>query len=244
MSAQLSQPLCATIHSFGIMSGMKRGAVLKALDAGAIRGVPRGRKTLVDVQSGFEYIEQNPDAATSPAELKDALRAAAKRALQDHAGDEAAWREAFIGLCSREMLIELFKPWQKTAAADWLRAAAKPAQTKRDEGARGVAFSAARWWPSSRPSRRPGVFASSEGATAARKSEARNLLQSFMVNGKPVAEVTALEAAGWVRSHRRDARFVELLIFGVPENSKIGDHRTPQEAEALYAQAMKEAGNV
>ena len=76
-------------------------------------------------------------------------------------------------------------------------------------------------------------------AVAARAPEIRNFLETFHVNGKRLKDVTASEARAWSRSHKRDARFVEMVAEGVPDGMLIGAARTVEEVAALYERANK-----
>lgn len=69
------------------------------------------------------------------------------------------------------------------------------------------------------------------------EERARSKLYTFIINGRPIGEVTAGEADAWARSRDRDAYFVRLLIEGMPPDLVIGKARTPEEADRLYARA-------
>lgn len=165
-------------------------------------------------------------------------------------------------LADPALAYELFKPWLKVAADDYLSSAArKAAERRREEGHRSTVEKANAAFPpraNSLPSNivpvrehlrgKAGTVAPQPlstmariAASAAREPEVRNYLHSFTINGRPIGEVTGMEARAWVRSHRRDTRFVALLAEGVPDMSAIGAHRTVEEAAAIYAQAEQEA---
>lgn len=157
---------------------------------------------------------------------------------------------------------ELFKPWLKVAADDYLSPAARKAVERRREVGLGSGANMAQTEIPPRANSRlsnivpvrehlRGKAGTAEpqplstmarvAAAAAREPEVRNYLRSFTINGRPIGDVTGMEARAWVRSHRRDTRFVALLAEGVPDMSTIGAHRTVEEAAAIYAQAEKEA---
>ena len=63
------------------------------------------------------------------------------------------------------------------------------------------------------------------------------LLGSFLVNNRPIGEVTPVEANLWAASRQRDAKYVLLLTENLPPNEPIGKWRTAEEAATLYARA-------
>jgi hypothetical protein len=63
------------------------------------------------------------------------------------------------------------------------------------------------------------------------------LLGSFLVNNRPIGEVTPVEANLWAASRQRDAKYVLLLTENLPPNEPIGKWRTAEEAANLYARA-------
>jgi hypothetical protein len=79
------------------------------------------------------------------------------------------------------------------------------------------------------------------GAAAIANVTRLSLLDTFKVNGQPLGDVTSLEANAWAASRERDARFVRLLTENLPPDQPIKKYRTPDDAQALYAQA--EAGH-
>ena len=75
------------------------------------------------------------------------------------------------------------------------------------------------------------TLAALNGAAAA------SLLDTMLVNGKPLGDVTAGEALGWSQAQGRRARFVFLLATNLPPNATIRSCRTPAEAEELWQRA-------
>jgi hypothetical protein len=71
-----------------------------------------------------------------------------------------------------------------------------------------------------------------------------SLLDTFRVNGQPLGDVTPAEARLWAeargRQARRDARFIELIIAGLPDGMPIRRFRRDDEAQAAFAQALQE----
>lgn len=68
----------------------------------------------------------------------------------------------------------------------------------------------------------------------------KSLLDTFIVNGQPIGDLTPREASGWVTRRKRDARFVELLIANLPLDEPIRKYRRDADTAALAAQAEKE----
>lgn len=68
-----------------------------------------------------------------------------------------------------------------------------------------------------------------------------SLLDTFKINGQPIGKVTSSEALRWAGSRERDARFVRLLTANLPPERPIGEFRTPEDTQAIYEQASKEA---
>lgn len=85
---------------------------------------------------------------------------------------------------------------------------------------------------------------SQEATRAAMETVATNtaasLLDTFKVNGQSIGDLTPREVEGWANSRRRDARFAQLLIAGLPPTKIIRRFRTAEEAATLYQQAVKE----
>lgn len=59
----------------------------------------------------------------------------------------------------------------------------------------------------------------------------RGLLRTFMVNGRPIADVTAAEAREWGASQQQRGRFAILMAQGVPDHMRIGDCKTEDDAK-------------
>ena len=203
-------------------------------------------------------------AALETAGYKDArecLRQIAAACVAQHTTMDDARNEFLKRVLANPALAqELFRPWLKVASDDYLSAAARKAVERRREEAQPDGAVMAVAAPSLRanpivsnivPVRshlrgkagtvadQPDAVMARAAARAAREPEVKNYLRLFTVNGRPVGEVTGMEARAWITSHRRDARFVELLSDGVPDMATIGSCRTPDEAAALYERAKK-----
>lgn len=59
----------------------------------------------------------------------------------------------------------------------------------------------------------------------------RGLLRTFMVNGRPIADVTAAEARDWGAAQQQRGRFAILMAQGVPDHMRIGDCKTEDDAK-------------
>lgn len=70
----------------------------------------------------------------------------------------------------------------------------------------------------------------------------RMKMYTFLINGKPMREVSITEARQWLLSHSRDNRFVELALSGLPQRSDrtFAQFYRDDEVEKLYQQAERE----
>jgi len=59
-------------------------------------------------------------------------------------------------------------------------------------------------------------------------------LDTFLVNGSPIGDLTPEEALGWAESRERDARFVRLLTQGLPPGRPIRDSYRGAEVDQMY----------
>lgn len=82
--------------------------------------------------------------------------------------------------------------------------------------------------------------ASRAGREAAAARDRQSWLDRFMVNGRPIGTVTVREAAGWATTRSIEARFVRLLIHGMPEDGVIGRYATAEDADRVMALARQQ----
>lgn len=68
-------------------------------------------------------------------------------------------------------------------------------------------------------------------------------LDTFLVNGSPVGDLTPEEAMGWAESRERDARFIRLLTQGLPPGRPIRDSYRGAEVDQMYEMVEHEQGN-
>ena len=59
----------------------------------------------------------------------------------------------------------------------------------------------------------------------------RGLMSTFMINGKPIADVTAAEARAWGASQQQRGRFAILMAEGVPDHMRIGECKNEEDAK-------------
>lgn len=66
---------------------------------------------------------------------------------------------------------------------------------------------------------------------------------SFTIDNRPFWEVSTFLAKQWQIRHERGARFVDLLLSGVPlDDRPIGHYRRPEEINAFWDQSRRDAG--
>ena len=153
-----------------------------------------------------------------------------------------------------DLLWELLAPYRAQAAQFWLTQAAaeihaqnrKLAETPKSGGVQSPSAGHGTPDPANEtgghPARdhhnpdalRPTAAA---GAAAIANVTRLSLLDTFKVNGQSIGDVTPVEANRWASSRERDARFVRLLTQNLPPDQPIKKYRTPDDAQALYAQA-------
>jgi len=59
-------------------------------------------------------------------------------------------------------------------------------------------------------------------------------LDTFLINGRKIGDCTPEEAEGWAGSRERDAKFVRMLIHGLPPDKPIRDSIKGEEADSIY----------
>jgi hypothetical protein len=93
---------------------------------------------------------------------------------------------------------------------------------------------------------REGRFANDEARAATRANALfrtavkLSKLDSFMVNGQPIGDLTPEEANGWAGSRERDASFVRMLTAGLPPGRPIRLSRNGDDVDALWEAAEAE----
>lgn len=66
-------------------------------------------------------------------------------------------------------------------------------------------------------------------------------LDTFIVNGQKIGDLTPKEAVAWASSRERDARFVRMLTANLPSDRPIRDFVSAVDADDLYARAQEDA---
>lgn len=63
-----------------------------------------------------------------------------------------------------------------------------------------------------------------------------SILQTFRINGQALADVTGQEMRGWLKNHRRDGHFIDLLDQSVviPDDVKVGAIVPPEVADHCF----------
>jgi len=174
-----------------------------------------------------------------------------------------ARREVYAMIGNDQALLwELFTPWHDKAAdlvlegAKMRRSAAKKLSETKPHATRsstspspqsGTRFSVSTVLS---PSQRPSGLTSG-GATTLRDLEAArgavatiSALNRVHINGQPIGQIRVEEARRWRSTNLRHCRFIELLTANMPPSFIIGEHVKPDEADAFYAQAVKETADV
>jgi hypothetical protein len=67
----------------------------------------------------------------------------------------------------------------------------------------------------------------------------RNYLDTFLVNGEPIGDLTPETVLARADLHERDARFMRLMASGVPHGHRIREFVTPQEAQERWHMAQQ-----
>lgn len=69
----------------------------------------------------------------------------------------------------------------------------------------------------------------------------RTKAASFVINNRPFWEVSTFDARQWQRRTASGAKFIDLVLSGVPEDDRpIGHYRRPEEINALWDQTLQE----
>jgi hypothetical protein len=72
-----------------------------------------------------------------------------------------------------------------------------------------------------------------------RETERRNYLDSFLVHGEPIGDLTPEAVLARADLHERDARFMRLMASGVPQGHRIREFVTPDEAAERWRLAQQ-----
>jgi hypothetical protein len=69
------------------------------------------------------------------------------------------------------------------------------------------------------------------------RAVAASILDRFQVNGRPLRALRVEEAEAWAARSARNARFVQLVISGLPPRAVIGEFLSDADAEQRWAMA-------
>lgn len=188
--------------------------------------------------------------------LPDALRSAGYRATQDRIATEA--RSAIAAhpkdydaayamfraavYADRDLVVAAFARFEEHALRPLLATAAQEYHRERKprvvrEGG-GHPRSED---PLNRAHTDPATHAQA-GRDAVTELAKRSLLDTFLVNGRPLGDVSATEARAWGGARRREARFVEIITHGIPDDRPLRVYIKADEADAAFKRAG-EMGN-
>lgn len=188
------------------------------------------------------------------------LEAICRQAVRNNPGNFYLAKQHVINAVrgDAELLLELFAPFREMALQRALSAAVAAdrhvAPASASVAASGAGLrpsenrsSFARPTPATRPisfprhptpAVRPTYRAPSPAAMGAVVATVRrSLLDTFVINGQPIGDVTAREASAWASSKERDSKFVRLLVENLPPDQPIRKYRTDDDAASLYAKA-------
>ena len=172
--------------------------------------------------------------------MKGKLIALAREALESSPGSWDGARRVFLDRIRNDadLLWELLEPYRNSAVQILLTQAS--ADMRQDTSA-----------PMSRKAPKPGQPSTFPRPSAARTSNlgqlavarvaSLSILDTFIINGQPIGDVTSLEAIQWASARRRDAKFALMLASGLPQDDPIRKHRTAEEAERIYAEVKRDA---
>lgn len=80
------------------------------------------------------------------------------------------------------------------------------------------------------------------GSGAAAAVARKSLLDTMMINGVKLRDVSVIEARKWGEARERDGRFIRNLLGAIPDVGKVGDYVTADMADAAMKLA-EEAAN-
>jgi len=194
--------------------------------------------------------------------LTDAAKAALAAYPQDYGAAYAAFRTAVCR--DAELTWALFGRFEEAAIRPVLsRASQEIHQARRAAMADGAGSRGDRQSEDARPAssthsasagsgggrqtgadqgrRAPSADSIAARGAAITAAAARSLLDTFMVNGRPIGDVSAGEARSWARNRKVEWRFVELITAGVMDNQPLRRWVTPDEADAALRRAQADA---
>lgn len=185
--------------------------------------------------------------------LPDALRSAGYRATQDRIAIEARkaieahpkhydaayadFRAAIFA--DRDLVVAAFSRFEEAALRPLLATAAQ--EYHRERKPRVVRDGGGHIPRGSQEAAAP-TNPAQAGRDAVTELAKRSLLDTFLVNGRPLGDVSATEARAWSGARRREARFVEILTHGIFDDRPLRVYVKADEADAAFRRAG-EMGN-
>lgn len=167
----------------------------------------------------------------------DRIAAAADKAIRENPRDwDAAWRAFREAVwADPEMTREAFKRYEEAALRPYIHAAAQ--QLHRAGKPRAVS-GGGRCISDNRVMGAP----TRSGQDAAIAAARRTLLDTFLINGQPLGDVSAAVARSWGQARSREARFIGIITAGIAatDHRPIREMVTAEEAD----QAFKRAGEI
>lgn len=221
-----------------------QGAMAMALSAAGYK--PVGERLLDALLFAFdrpETIAQPELERPNPrqlARLEEAALAAIKQSPRNWDGAKDALYKLVRN--DADLLWEMFQKHRSTEAHRLLTEAAatyRAAELAKEsiralpsQGSGAGQFINERHDQAARPARK-----SSAGIAAIAAVAQASLLDTFRINGRPIGDLTAIEATQWAAARERDARFVRMLTANLPADAPIRKFRTADDAAAIFAQA-------
>jgi hypothetical protein len=185
------------------------------------------------------------------------------RAMVRHADDGEATQHAIFRACRNDagLLRQLILPWWRQCTAQLINEARRSIARKQREdalatpmdrrAARVVSLIEER---DRKESQREAAEEAARVAALNKKHAAefaahiaawhRTKASSFTIDDRPFWEVSTFRARQAQRRSAHESRFLDLVLFGVPEDDRpIGHYRRPAEIDALWVQSFEAAGD-
>lgn len=169
---------------------------------------------------------------------QDRIHTAARAAIIAHPRNfDAAYAELRAAIyADRDLVLAVFSKYEEAALRPLLATAAQ--EYHRSRKPRVVSAGGGRTVPGNQEQSAP----TPSGRDAVIALASRSLLDTFLINGRALGDVSATEARAWGGARRREARFVEILTHGIPDDRPLRTYIKPAEADAAFKRAG-EMGN-
>lgn len=210
------------------------------------------------IKSAFEKAGYKDSREEWPS---DELIQVALNAMVRHADNMDATQHAIFRACRNDaaLLRQLILPWWRQATASLITAArsnirqkqrAGALETARERKAAKVISLVLERELAEEKRERDEELAQVAALNAQHQQEFEERIKawkktkasSFTIDERPFWEVSTFNARQWQIRHAQRAKFVDLLLSGLPEDDRpIGHYRRPEEINALWDKAMKAA---